>query len=126
MVVDVIEALVTGAPVELPLNIPNSGQCPDLPADVVVEAFCTVDANAIRGRDRVVAPPALGALLRRVAAAQELTVDAALSGSRDTLLAALFTDPLASALDHDRLARLADAIVDSTAAWLPQFGASAP
>ena len=125
MVVDVIEALVTGDPVELPLNIPNAGQCPDLPAEVVVEAFCTVDANGIRGRDRVVAPPALGALLRRVSAAQELTVEAALSGRRDTLLAALFTDPLASALDHDRLAQLADAIVDATARWLPQFGASA-
>ncbi len=126
MVVDVIEALVTGAPIDLPLNIPNAGQCPDLPAEVVVESFCTVDAHGIRGRDQAVAPPAPAALLRRVSAAQELTVEAACTGSRETLLAALFTDPLASALDHDRLVQLADAIVDATAPWLPQFGASAP
>jgi alpha-galactosidase/6-phospho-beta-glucosidase family protein len=124
MVVDVIEALLTGAPIHLPLNVPNAGQCPDLPPDVVVESICTVDSNGIRGRDRAVAPPALAALLRRVSAAQELTVDAAVSGSRDALLAALFTDPLASALDHARLVELAGAIVDATAPWLPQFAAT--
>jgi hypothetical protein len=29
-------------------------------------------------------------------------------------------------LDHDRLVQLADAIVDATARWLPQFAAAAP
>jgi alpha-galactosidase len=125
MVVDVIEALVTGAPIEVPLNIPNAGQCPDLPAEVVVESICTVDSSGIRGRDRAAAPPALAALLRQVVSAQELTVDAALSGSRDTLPAALFTDPLAGAIDHAQLVDLASAIVDATAAWLPQFAATA-
>jgi Family 4 glycosyl hydrolase C-terminal domain len=98
MVVDVIEALVTGDPIDLPLNIPNAGQCPDLPPDVVVESMCTVGASGICGRDRAVAPPAL---------------------------AALFTDPLAGSLDHARLLELASAIVDATAAWLPQFAATA-
>jgi alpha-galactosidase len=125
MVIDVIEALVTGAPIDLPLNVPNAGQCPDLPVDVVVESLCTVDARGVRGRDRAVAPPALAALLQRVSAAQELTVEAARSGDRDTLLAALFTDPLAGALDHQRLVQLTDAILDATAPWLPQFGATA-
>jgi alpha-galactosidase len=125
MVIDVIEALVTGEPVDLPLNVPNAGQCPDLPDDVVVESFCTVHARGIRGRDRAVAPPALAALLRQVSASQELTVDAALSGRRDALLAALFIDPLASALDHSRRVQLADAIVDATKPWLPQFASSA-
>jgi alpha-galactosidase len=124
MVVDVIEALVTGAPIELPLNVPNAGQCPDLPADVVVESYCTVDGRGVRGRDAAVAPPALAALLRRISTAQELTVEAACSGSRDALAAALFTDPLAGALEHDQLVRLGDAIVDATAPWLPQFGVS--
>jgi alpha-galactosidase/6-phospho-beta-glucosidase family protein len=125
MVVDVIEALVTGSPIDLPCNVPNAGQCPDLPPDAVVEAICTVDAHGIRGRDQAVAPPVLAELLRRVSAAQELTVEAAVSGSRDLLLAALFTDPLASALDHDELVQLADTIVDATAPWLPQFASTA-
>src|SRR5690242_17109926 len=51
MVVDVIEALLTGSPVDLPLNVPNAGQCPDLPPGVVVESVCTVDSTGIRGRD---------------------------------------------------------------------------
>ena len=41
---------------ELPLNRPNAGQCPDLPADAVVESMCVVDGDGIRGRD--VAPRA--------------------------------------------------------------------
>ena len=42
---------VTGTRRELPLNRPNTGQCPDLPADAVVESICVVDADGIRGRD---------------------------------------------------------------------------
>jgi len=121
MVVDVIEALMTGTPIELPCNVPNRGQCPDLPDDVVVESICTIDGAGIRGRDRAVAPPALAELLRRVVTAQELTLDASVHGDRDALLAALFSDPLASALDHSELVRLRDAIVAATARWLPQF-----
>ena len=44
-----------------PLNRPNTGQCPDLPDDAVVESICVVDGDGIRGRD--VAPRA-GAVRR--------------------------------------------------------------
>jgi alpha-galactosidase len=124
LVIDVVEALETGVPFVGPMNIPNAGHCPDLPDGSVVESYCIADGDGIRGRDRAVAPPPLATLLRRISAAQELTVDAALSGSRDTLLHALFTDPLAGALDHDVLVALRDSIVDASAQWLPQFAQS--
>jgi alpha-galactosidase len=101
LVVDVIDALVTGNSVELPINVPNAGQCPDLPDAVVVESICVADDTGIRGRDRVFAPPALATLLRRIVIAQECTVDAALTHNEDALLGALSSDPLAGALEYD-------------------------
>ena len=55
----VIDSLVTGNRRELPVNIPNAGQVPDVPADAVVESICVVDGDGIRGRDVAPAAPAL-------------------------------------------------------------------
>jgi alpha-galactosidase len=121
LVAATIDSLVTGHPRTMPLNIPNAGQCPDLPADVVVESMCTVDADGIRGRDRAVAPPVLAEQLRRVVVAQELTVQAAVSGRRDDVLAAMLADPLAGRMDFDALGRMTDELLDATRTWLPQF-----
>lgn len=122
MVIDVIEGFETDARVVRPLNIPNRGQCPDLPEGVVVETHCIVDRiGGIRSRDRTSASPEMTTLLRRIVESQWLTLNAAVDGSEEELLAALFTDPLASALDHDALVALRDAILDATQEWLPQF-----
>jgi len=121
LVAAVIDSFERDRPRDLPLNLPNAGQCPDLPAAVVVESMCTVDGAGIRGRDRSTAPPALAEHLRRVSAAQELTVEAALTGDRDTVFAALLADPLAGRIDYDRLQALTDDLLAATARWLPQF-----
>jgi galacturan 1,4-alpha-galacturonidase len=121
MVTPVIESLITGEQIALPLNIPNDGQCPDIAAGAVVESICTVDGTGIHGRDVASAPAPLADILRRVSTSQECTVRAAVNGDRDELLAALFTDPISGRLDHDELVALRDDIVESTRAWLPQF-----
>ena len=121
LVAATIDSLVTGHARTMPLNIPNAGQCPDLPDDVVVESMCTVDGSGIRGRDRAVAPPVLAEQLRRVVVAQELTVQAAVSGRRDDVLAAMLADPLAGRMDFDALGRMTDELLDATRTWLPQF-----
>ncbi len=41
----VIDSLVTGEPREIPANIPNAGQVPDVPGDAVVESICVVDGG---------------------------------------------------------------------------------
>ena len=121
LVAATIDSLVTGRPRSMPLNLPNAGQCPDLPADVVVESICTVDADGIRGRDRAGRAPVLAEQLRRVAVAQELTVQAAVTGRRDDVLAAMLADPLAGRMDFDALGRMTDELLDATRTWLPQF-----
>ncbi len=63
---------------ELPANIPNVGQVPDVPDGPVVESICVVDGDGIRGRDVAPLPAPFAELVRRHAAVCELTLDAAL------------------------------------------------
>jgi galacturan 1,4-alpha-galacturonidase len=121
MVAPVIESLVTGTPRELPLNVPNAGQCPDLPPDAVVESMCIVDGGGIRGRDAARAPAPLAELLRRHVAVHELTVSAALSGDRAQARAAFALDPLAGRGDLLDTETMVDELLAGTARWLPRF-----
>ena len=45
LVAAAIDSLITGHARDLPLNLPNAGQCPDLADSVVVESMCTVDRS---------------------------------------------------------------------------------
>ena len=83
MVAPIIDSFLRNKARALPLNLPNAGQAPDLPPDVVVEAICMADGSGLRGRDTARLPPALAEWVRRIAASQEATVDAALTGSRE-------------------------------------------
>jgi len=117
----VIDSLLTGTPREVPANIPNAGQCPDLPADVVVESICVVDGDGIRGRDAARAPAPFAEIIRRQVAVQEMTVEAALSGDRALAGAAFALDPLAGRGDWQRTDAMVAELLSATAKWLPQF-----
>ena len=121
MVAPVIDSLVTGTPLELPLNVPNNGQCPDLPNGAVVESMCVVGAAGIRGRDRACLPAPLAELLRRHVAVHELTVSAALSGDRTQAGAAFALDPLAGRGDLLDIEAMVENLLVGTAPWLPRF-----
>ncbi|MGH9016676.1 MAG: hypothetical protein ACRDY1_02905 [Acidimicrobiales bacterium] len=121
IVAPVIDSLLTGTHRELPVNLPNAGQCPDLPADVVVESMCIIDGDGMRGRDAPHAPPAITEWVRRQVAVQELTVEAAVSGDRRAALEAFALDPLAGRGDLRDVEAMADELLAATARWLPQF-----
>ena len=121
LVAPVIDSLLTGTRREVPLNLPNAGQCPDLPPEAVVEAICAVDGNGVHGRDAARAPAPLAELLRRHVATQELTVEAAVTGDERLVRAALALDPLAGRGDLRAIEAMADDLLAGTAAWLPQF-----
>jgi alpha-galactosidase len=117
----VIDSLVTGERRELPANIPNVGQVPDVPADAVVESICVVDDQGIRGRDVAPLPAPFAELVRRHVAVGEMTVAAALEGDRTLAEAAFFLDPLAGRGDLHQTEAMIDELLTATAAWLPQF-----
>jgi len=121
IVAPVIDSLLTGTHRELPVNLPNAGQCPDLPADVVVESICVVDGDGMRGRDAPRAPAAITEWVRRTVAVQELTVEAAVSGDRRIALQAFALDPLAGRGDLRATEAMAEELLAATARWLPQF-----
>jgi alpha-galactosidase len=116
-----IQAMLTGVPFEAPLNIPNTGQAPDLPADAVLESICVVDGDGIRGRDRSVLPPPYAEIVRRHTATQEITVEAALRGDRALAAQAFTLDPLAGRGDLREIDAMVDELLTGTAEWLPQF-----
>jgi alpha-galactosidase len=121
MVAPVMMCLMENLPGWFPLNIANHGHVADLPDEAVVESMCVVDGSGVRGRDVVHVPAVLADTLRRVSTAQELTVDAALTGDRDRVFDAMLVDPLAGRLDYDSLRDMTDEMLVATKRWLPQF-----
>jgi alpha-galactosidase len=123
IVAPIIDSRIRNKTRAYPINVPNAGQCPDIPEDAVVEGMGLVDAEGVRPRDVVSAPPLLAEYIRRVSASQELTVEAALAGDRDLVFQAMLADPLASRIDYDDVWRMTNELIDATAPWLPQFAA---
>src|SRR5262249_60636239 len=81
MVAPMIDAFLRDRARVFPLNLPNTGQVPDLPPDVVVAAMCVADGKGLHARDEPRLPPVLAEWLRRISASPEPTVEAALSGA---------------------------------------------
>jgi len=121
MVAPIIDSLTTGTHRELPLNLPNTGQAPYLPNDVVVETMCVVDKDGIRGRDAIVPPAPCAEWTRRHVAVQEMTVEAAVNGDADLVRAAIALDPLGGRIDARAIDAMTTELLAATAAWLPQF-----
>ena len=121
MVAPMIDSFLRDKPRNFPLNLPNAGQCPDLPTDAVVESMVTADGDGSRRARPRPRAAALAECLRRVVASQELTVEAAISGDRDTAVDAMLLDPLAGRIDFDHVAQMTDEMLAATARWLPQF-----
>ena len=93
--VSIAEAIVTGRDaVELAVNLPNAGKIPNLPPTAVVEVPAVVGAAGITGLSVGSLPEAIAAVLTARAQQQEITVRAALTGSRELAVQALALDPL--------------------------------
>jgi alpha-galactosidase len=120
MMAMVIDSLVTGERRELPVNIPNVGQCPDLPLDAVVESMCVIDRDGVRGRDHASLPAPVAELLRRHVATQELTVEAAVRCDRNLARDAFALDPLAGRGDLRDLDAMVGELLAGTQRWLPE------
>ncbi len=121
LVAELIEGLATGKEHTLPMNLPNRGQVENLPRDVVVECMGVAGADGVRPRDTARVGSVLGEYLRQITISQELTVDAALTGSRTRVIEAMLTDQLAGHLPYEQVVSMTDELLAATAAWLPHF-----
>jgi alpha-galactosidase len=120
LVAPLLDAVVSGKSVSLPMNLPNTGQVTGLPEGVVVECIGSVQGGKIMPRD-VASAGAASEHLRRVVASQELTVEAALEGDRSLVVEAMFADPVAGSRPFEHVIAMTDEMLAATARWLPQF-----
>jgi alpha-galactosidase len=80
-----------------------------------------VNGDGIHGGEPVHAPPFFAAWLNRIVAAQELTVEAALSGDRERVYAAMLLDPHAGTLGLATIEAMTEELISATRPWLPYF-----
>ena len=81
------------------VNFPNRGHITNLPDGAVIELPARIYADRYEGEVFGEMPRVLRSWLLRVIDAQELTLEAALSGDRELLLQALAVDPLTVSIE---------------------------
>lgn len=119
LAVRVIASMVNDLGEQFVVNVPNRGAVPNLPTDAILELSATVDRNGAHPFAAGPIPKPLLGLQHSLVLAQELAVDAALSGSREDLLRAIVAHPLIHSVE--RAEACMDELLELQAEWLPQF-----
>ncbi|HEV2372261.1 MAG TPA: alpha-galactosidase [Streptosporangiaceae bacterium] len=115
-----IHSLETGTEREIYVNVRNGDLITSLPAQCCVEVPCAVGADGARPRAVGALPPQLAALNRTFLNVVELTVRAALDGSREHVYQAALLDPnTAATLTTTQTVAMCDDLLDSHKALLP-------
>jgi alpha-galactosidase len=115
-----IHSLETGTERELHVNIRNGGLISSLPAGCCVEVPCTVGAGGPKPVAVGALPPQLAALNRTFLNVVELTVRAALAGSRDHVYQAALLDPnTAATLTTSQTVAMCDEMLEAHRDLLP-------
>jgi len=115
-----IHSLETGTEREIYVNVRNGDLISSLPAQCCVEVPCDVGAAGARPRAVGALPPQLAALNRTFLNVVELTVRAALDGSREHVYQAALLDPnTAATLTTTQIVAMCDDLLDAHKALLP-------
>jgi alpha-galactosidase len=120
----IIDSLVTGTGRTIYGNVRNDGMIDNLPADACVEVACRVDASGVHPIPYGTLPPACAALNQIQVTVQRLAVEAAMTGDRALVHAAVALDPLTSAVQTlPKIREMVDRMLEAEARWLPRFDA---
>ena len=101
------------------VNVRNEGAIPNLDDDAVVEVPCRIDAGGATPLPLAPLAPEMHGLVQHAKAYERLTVQAAVSGDRQTALAALLANPLVR--DYEVAEPLLDALLEANREYLPRF-----
>ena len=119
---EVIHSMETDTPREVYGNVRNGSLIEDLPAECCIEVPCQIDGSGIRPLPAGRMPSQLVALNRTFLNVAELTVRAALEGSRQHVYQAAMMDPNTSAtLRLDQIHDLCDELIEAHKQYLPMF-----
>ena len=119
----IIHSMETGEPRVVYGNVANDGLISNLPQGACVEVPCLVDRNGVQPTAIGALPTHLAALMQTNVNVQALTVDAVVTGNRDSIYHAAMLDPhTAAELDLDQIWHLVDDLIDAHGTeFLPEF-----
>ena len=118
----IMEAVTTGNPIVIGGNVLNNGLITNLPSNACVEVSCLVDKNGVQGTYVGDLPEQCAALNRTNINTQLLTLEAAFTGSKDSIYHAAMLDPhTSSELSIDDIRKLCDDLIKAHGKWLPRF-----
>ena len=115
-VMDIIRAVRTDSGLVVSANLPNAGQAPSLPQDVIVEGPARVDRHGVTALPQPALPAAITGTLATRYQWVETIVESALERSRDKFVQALVLDGAVSSIDQ--AAALADDLLAAQARYL--------
>jgi alpha-galactosidase len=117
----IAHSMLTGQPRVIYGNVRNDGLISNLPQGCCVEVPCLVDGNGVQPTAVGALPPQLAALNRTFLNVCELTVRAALDGSREHVYHAALLDPnAAGTLSPEEICMLVDEMIDAHGDALPE------
>ena len=116
MLCDCLAGLLAGENRRIIATLPNTGQIGNLPQDVSVETWATVNASGITPEFSGNIPMSCYGFMASVVAEQELTVQAALTQDRDLVKQALFSSPLFH--EKEKVNDLLEAMFEAEKPWI--------
>ena len=117
---EIIRAVVTGNPVVINGNVPNRGLIDNLPEDACLEVPCLIDRSGISPTRIGKIPTHLASLIQTNVNVQQLTVEAAATGKRESVYHAAMMDPhTAAELSLDQIWKLTDELIEAHGDMIP-------
>ncbi len=115
----ICEALHTGNTAKCVVAMPNKGQISNLPSEIIVETWAMITANGVHPVISGEIPTGFKGYMNQVIEEQELTVEAAIEGSRQKLYQAMSISPMVH--NKDIAIPLSDELLEANKDYLPQF-----
>lgn len=103
------------------MNLPNMGQVGNLLRNAVVETYGSIDSTGAHATVYGDVPAGVQNILQKHISNQEMTVQAALTGDRNTAMQVLLNDPLSSRLTIAQASQLLDEMLEANKQYLPKF-----
>ncbi len=101
------------------LDIPNNGYAPGFSPEMVIEMPAIVDSKGATPIQVTSISPEVRGLMQMLKAYEELTIDAAVTGSYDAALQALIAHPLV--MSYKKAKPMLDEILTNNRAFLPNY-----
>ncbi len=117
--IGILEALYTNKYKWMICNVPNAGTVKFLPDDAVIETACIVNASGIKPLPQPDVPKFTWGMIAAVKNYEQLAIEAAMTGDRNLVLAALAAHPLVR--DVDRALPMMEELLEANKQYLPNF-----